>query len=1154
MTHLNTLYPSLLFVIIASLLTACADSDKFSDPTQPSTTALNISAPDQVNTGDLVYLSTSVVNEPTAVISVRQVSGTPVSLLESNTNPSFIAPDVTQTETLTFSVRALYGVLYEERTISIQVHPSGISVDAGKDFIATAGNTVSLHALASAQNPPISYHWSQSNPDPVTLTDDTTANPTFSAPIIGAALDFSVNISDASGKTASDSVSVLVEGEKEPAISVAGTPIGFVGDTLSFKVNSDAVSPSWAWRQVSGPSVTLNNRSTNAPSFVAPSVSVETGLTFRVEALSSTNVASTTYATAIVKPTPATSNPLVIDAGTARKTIGGSSIQLNANVIQSGSAVTYLWEQTSGPSVTITNPAQQQASVVLPKVADSFEFKLTVSDGLKSVSDTLLISTALPTVSAASTSKPDASINKFLTGSPLHVLASVSDAAPPLSYSWSIGSGTSCALTSTGASAELTPGIDGTCVLDLSISDSLGNTASTSLNIESGTHTPLAPVIAPSSTLSVVASADGNSTVLEGEIARASAGISGQSGTTSYNWTELTSVGVSIMGATTEHASFTAPSVTVSTPVKLQVEVTDSAGSKTATVDFVIDDRPILPTAPPAIVYDQGDKVSLSAFIGGGKPPYTFTWTESASNPSSVAISDNNQLLAYFTAPTASGAAGLYTFTLNVSDSLSNTGSITVPVRILALPLAPVPTPSSNMAVVAAPIHSVLEGDPATANVAVSNPNGAVTYAWTVADDGGTGLGNGDLQNANTKSVGFTAPSVASDTDIQLSVAVTDSDGTQTRQARVNIVDRNFKLDANPKTVKVDSGHTAHLHVDATGSPKAPETWVWTQQAGATVTLSNANTQNPSFAATAPGHYSFSATLTDNLSNAASTTAAVDVVADLAIDLGGNKTPSFPTKAGDSKVSIHGQVTKGTGSYAYQWALSVSGLSDPANYPVDIASGQGTDNLVVSPKACVLTNTCGAPCPSINGKGECIAFGVDVSLTATDTVSKLSKTEKVNVRWVKSQVSTTPVKPATGIGSCETGSGVTYPAGTQYFANECSGPTFLCGQLYAKRATPCPANSLPGAYVHNKLDGTKEVQYGCIGINTAIASPAAPALSSQTCAYDWFDQASKDDKCTKLSLGDQQYLDFECTYCCVGSECNTPNPNGCPVANKWKPF
>lgn len=52
---------------------------------------------------------------------------------------------------------------------------------------------------------------------------------------------------------------------------------------------------------------------------------------------------------------------------------------------------------------------------------------------------------------------------------------------------------------------------------------------------------------------------------------------------------------------------------------------------------------------------------------------------------------------------------------------------------------------------------------------------GGLTYAWSVLDDGGTGLTTGDLTGANTDSASFVAPEVDADTNIVIQLQVTDS-------------------------------------------------------------------------------------------------------------------------------------------------------------------------------------------------------------------------------------------------------------------------------------------------------------------------------------------------------------------------------------------
>lgn len=75
--------------------------------------------------------------------------------------------------------------------------------------------------------------------------------------------------------------------------------------------------------------------------------------------------------------------------------------------------------------------------------------------------------------------------------------------------------------------------------------------------------------------------------------------------------------------------------------------------------------------------------------------------------------------------------------------------------------------------------QSVFEGHTVSLSGSGStDPNGAgLTYAWTVTSDGGTGLTTGSLTGASTATASFTAPTVGSNSNIVLTLKVTDARG-----------------------------------------------------------------------------------------------------------------------------------------------------------------------------------------------------------------------------------------------------------------------------------------------------------------------------------------------------------------------------------------
>lgn len=151
---------------------------------------------------------------------------------------------------------------------------------------------------------------------------------------------------------------------------------------------------SYLWEQTDGPSITLSNPSSVKPTFTAPSVGPDgEALTFKLTVTDKGGLKST--ATCIVNVT-ATNIPPIAEAGSDQTVDEGTLVTLDG----SGSTdpddgiASYIWEQTGGPSVTLSDYGAVKPTFISPSVGSSaaLTFRLTVTDngGLKS-SDTCIV-------------------------------------------------------------------------------------------------------------------------------------------------------------------------------------------------------------------------------------------------------------------------------------------------------------------------------------------------------------------------------------------------------------------------------------------------------------------------------------------------------------------------------------------------------------------------------------------------------------------------------------------------------------------------------------------------------------------------------------------------------------------------------------------
>jgi peptidoglycan/xylan/chitin deacetylase (PgdA/CDA1 family) len=94
---------------------------------------------------------------------------------------------------------------------------------------------------------------------------------------------------------------------------------------------------------------------------------------------------------------PAGNQPPVAVAGPAQTLPVGSSVTLDGSGSRdpNGTALTYQWAQTSGPSVALSSPTVVAPTFTAPNVASTLTFRLTVGDGEFTASDTVTV-TVIP--------------------------------------------------------------------------------------------------------------------------------------------------------------------------------------------------------------------------------------------------------------------------------------------------------------------------------------------------------------------------------------------------------------------------------------------------------------------------------------------------------------------------------------------------------------------------------------------------------------------------------------------------------------------------------------------------------------------------------------------------------------------------------------
>lgn len=577
-----------------------------------------------------------------------------------------------------------------------------------------------------------------------------------------------------------------------------------------------------------------------------------------------------------------------------------ASVPVNVAFTLDGSGSTgtgplkYLWnivQDNCLPGGSLINP-ETVNPIFTPTSQSTCIFTLEVTDaaGIKSNLDTVTITaTIAPAANAGQDAATPVSVSYTLDGSGCSGVA-------PLSYTWTI-TDESCfpggsLINPNTSSPTFIPTSENQCTFSLKITDANGYDSSPDSVVITATEKPVSNAGVDKPTpVNVVYTLDGG----------ASSGIL----PLSYDWTiedDTCFPGGSLINPTTVNPSFTP---TVIDSCEFSLIVTDGNGFESSSDSILITStqEPVANAGPDAnapvnVVY------SLNGTASSGVAPLTYSWT--INNDSCFpggTLSDLSSDSPTFT-PTQQDQC---IFSLEVTDA--NGYSSTLDAVIITATEAPIANVGSNQG---APVNLVY-----TLNGSLSSGVAPLSFSWSIDDD--ACFPGGSLTNPTTVSPSFT-PTVQA--ECVFSLIITDNNGYSSSPDSVVIT-------ATQQPV-ANAGADSYVPVNvnysldgSTSSGVAPVIYSWTINDDLCFpggSLTNPNTDSPSFTPTVEDQCIFSLVITDG-NGYSSDADSVVITATPAPLANAGPNAGVPINA---VYTLNGSSSTGISPLTYQWSVTDS--------------------------------------------------------------------------------------------------------------------------------------------------------------------------------------------------------------------------------------
>ncbi|MGZ8095862.1 MAG: PKD domain-containing protein [Methylosarcina sp.] len=353
-----------------------------------------------VNTGALVTLNGSGSSDPDngpspLTYSWTQTGGNTVTLTGANTTQPSFTPGSAGAYVFSLVVNdGLANSAADSVTVTVNdpiipnVPNESPTAQAGEDQSVNTGAVVTLNGSGSSDPDngpsPLTYSWTQTGGDTVTLTGANTAQPSFT-PVAPGDYVFNLVVNDGAANSASDSVTVTVsQADFVQILSPNGGEVWNekVKNTVFWQSNLDSnkklvlylsIDNGQTWKKIASP------KNTGSETWkIAKNRYISNQALFKVCVKKDESLCDISDSAFAINKAP------VADAGKKQKVTVGTEVHLDGGAShdddQGPTHLTYQWIQKSGPEVTL-NGADTATPSFIPTVKGAYKFGLIVTDG-----------------------------------------------------------------------------------------------------------------------------------------------------------------------------------------------------------------------------------------------------------------------------------------------------------------------------------------------------------------------------------------------------------------------------------------------------------------------------------------------------------------------------------------------------------------------------------------------------------------------------------------------------------------------------------------------------------------------------------------------------------------------------------------------------